>query len=116
MDKYNNRSEIDKFVKFHNLMNRNSNIKFQAIVNIDTDFNYIENYHLRVMITFEGYNTLGDFKFYENDLDFNFYPTTCKLDFQEFEFLNNTKLSIKGTHPSTNIDKYQVTILPVVNK
>ncbi len=51
--------ELRSFVEKHRLRDRNSNVKFLAMVSITTESTEIENVELEVHISFQVHNKLG---------------------------------------------------------
>jgi len=113
MKYFENTSELKKFVKDNNLKDSNLNISFNAKIQIQTSINRLET-QTEVMIRFDGYNSAGKLTIIDknDEIDPVLFPEDFEAKWQDFKYLNNHFLEIKGKHPEPIIDEYIVRIIP----
>lgn len=102
---------LRNFVHDHDLLDRNSNIHFKAIVSIKTALNRIPNEEMEIRITFDdGRVSIQDSK---SILDTDLYPTVFYAMWQKMEHVDEMYLHICDIHRSNaKIGKYDVKIIP----
>ncbi len=109
-----NGQQLSDFVEKHNLMNKYSNIHFNAFVTIKTIKNIVAMRQMEVMILFDNYNSLGQVKLMENDLNPYLFPTLFEAKWQTMRHVDNEYLIISDIHrKNIDIGKYSVKIIPI---
>jgi hypothetical protein len=105
--------ELKDFVEKHKLRNSNSIIRFNSSVIINTEKNNISKDNIIIMITFNNFNSSGELKFINDDLDPYLYPSSFKADLQQMRHIDNEYLLIEGEHKKNpKIGKYIIKVFP----
>ena len=112
MKSFNNTSELKEFVKDKNLSDKNSNIFFNAKIELSTAENFAE-IESEVMIRFDGYNSSGKLTITNSGLNPYKFPEEFEANWQTFEYKNREYLNIIGVHPKQEIGKYLIKIIPL---
>ncbi len=112
MKNYNSTSELKEFVSKQDLSDRNSNIKFDAKIELETAKNSTE-IESSVMIRFEGFNSSGKLTITNSNLNPYEYPEEFEANWQTFKYKEDKYLEITGTHPGDKIGSYTVKITPI---
>ncbi|MBC9813947.1 hypothetical protein H9Y05_15830 [Crocinitomicaceae bacterium CZZ-1] len=111
---YLNSRELRDFISTHELIDRSGNIFFNAVVSIDTKKNKIRNKLINVMITLDGYDSLGQINLLDSKLDPYLYPTVFDAKWQIMNHINDQYLEIRGNHlKNADIGQYLIQILPL---
>jgi len=113
MKSYENTSELKEFIVAKKLRDQNSNIIFNANIKLETAEHYTE-IEKEVMVRFDGYNTAGKLTILESGLDPYEYPEDFDAKWQNFKFLDNEYVQIKGKHPNEKIGNYILKITPIL--
>lgn len=103
---------LKDFISHFDLMDRHSNIAFQANVTIKTSKRTLETNSL-VRVSFNEYNSPGKLSITETEIDPYKFPEIFDLEWQMFDFVKNEYLKITGEHTkNAEIGKYSVIIYP----
>lgn len=113
MKNYTNTSELKEFVEKQNLSDRNSNIFFNAKIELTTSKNFID-IESKVMIKFDGYNSSGKLTIIDSGLNSLQFPEEFEANWQTFKYLDNQYLNITGIHPKDEIGEYKVDVIPII--
>ncbi|MBO2010162.1 hypothetical protein [Hymenobacter negativus] len=108
--------ELRDFVEKHDLRDSYSVVHFNSNVTITTAIadNKVMNRNVDVMITFNDYNSMGQVKLMQSDLDPYLYPTVFDAKWQKMEHVDGEYLLISDTHKqNAKIGKYSVKITPL---
>ncbi|MBL6445023.1 hypothetical protein JMN32_01800 [Fulvivirga sp. 29W222] len=112
--KYINNQQLREFVQQHELMNSHSIIQFNSIVSITTAKNKLTNEQMRIMVTYDGYDSYGQLTLLESDIDPYLFPTVFEAKWQNIKHVDNEYLEINGVHTQNqDIGKYIVKIIPL---
>lgn len=101
---------IKNFVSFFNLQDEYSNIRFHANVFISTEKTK-QCFSSEIIIHFRDFNSAGKVEIEEV---FEKIPNSFEGKYQNFNFIDNKYLEIKGVHSiDKEIGKYEVYIFPI---
>tara|TARA_R110002050_G_scaffold243066_1_gene379389 strand:- start:12159 stop:12509 length:351 start_codon:yes stop_codon:yes gene_type:complete len=116
MDQKNlNSQELRKFVNINKLRDAQSIIRFDALVNIDTATNTLENEQIEILISFANTPGYGQITFLTGNLDPYQYPTVLKVEYQKMN-CKSDHLLITDNHTSNpKIGEYQIQIFPIID-
>ncbi|RLK00102.1 hypothetical protein [Tenacibaculum discolor] len=112
MTNHTNTSELKEFVEDQNLSDKNSNIFFNAQIELTTSKNFVQ-IESKVMIRFDGYNSSGKLTIIGSELNPHLFPEEFEANWQTFKYHDNQYLQITGNHPKKEIGKYKVDITPI---
>ena len=110
-EKVQNGGELMDFVHHHKLMDNYSKIIFTGAVTIETEHDVLENHVTYFIVSNDGYDNYGALYIHEN-IDHNVFPSRYEAKWQTFKHVDKSYLKINGVHPSPNIGKYEVRIIP----
>ena len=106
--------ELKDFIEKHNLRDNYSNVRFQALIDIEAFEKQVYKKEIEILVNEQVYGKASELVFTKHDLNYEFYPLQFYPDFQNFTHVNDAYLKIEGVHTHRpKIGKYVVKIFPL---
>jgi len=102
--------QLGEFIQALNLMDDRSNVHFRANVTFEME-DHRKELDMEVWIIIRDGIRNGVVQLIDSNIEERLYPTNHVAIWQDYEFVNNRSLQIKGKHPRNG--EYIVTITPI---
>jgi len=100
---YDNTNELKSFIADKNLSDKNSNVFFDAKIELTTSKNFAK-IEKKVMIRFDGFKSSGKVTIIDSGLNPYEFPEDFEANWQIFKYIDNKYLQINGTHPKKKLE------------